>query len=114
MKKLMVVGMVAALCAGTAACTQTEQRTAGYGASGAALGALAGGALTGSGRGALAGAAIGATGATLMSTVAVNNRSEDTYSYRPHRQVRYVEHRATGHKYCNYQDKYGEWYKAPC
>lgn len=106
MKKIMIIGMVAALCSGTAACTQTEQRTAGYGASGAALGALAGGALTGTGHGALAGAAIGATGGALVGN-ATNDRVH-------RREVRYSKHHYSTHKYCNYQDKYGEWYKAPC
>lgn len=112
MKKIMTIGIVAALCSASAACTQTEQRTAGYGASGAALGALAGGALTGTGRGALAGAAIGATGATLASSAANNNRAyvAHTDRYRTH----YVERRGVHHRYCDYKDKNGEWFKAPC
>lgn len=114
MKKIMAISIIAAMCAGTAACTQTEQRTAGYGVSGAALGALAGGAISGTGRGAMVGAAIGATGATLMSTSA-NNRSERVYVVQPENRHRhYVEHRVVRHKYCDYKDKYGEWYKAPC
>lgn len=115
MKKIMTISIVAAMCASTAACTQTEQRTAGYGVSGAALGALAGGAISGTGRGALTGAAIGATGATLMSASANNNNSEKVYVVRPKSHYRrYVEHRVVKHKYCDYKDKYGEWYKAPC
>lgn len=88
-------GMIAgtALLALTmAACTAAEQRTAGYGAGGAAIGALAGGAIGGNTRGALTGAAIGAVAGTLIGASQTRN----------------------GVQYCRYRDNYGRVYEAPC
>lgn len=92
MKRIVVIGMTAALGLATAACTDNEKRVAGYGAGGAALGALAGGAIRGNGRGALAGAAIGAAAGTVVGAATTRN----------------------GVRYCNYRDQYGRLYEAPC
>lgn len=64
--RLTMIAVAGVLAFSTAACTTNEQRTAGYGVGGAALGALAGGAIGGNGRGALAGAAIGGVAGTLL------------------------------------------------
>jgi osmotically inducible lipoprotein OsmB len=62
MRKLLMVGAVAALASGTAACSGTERTISGA-AIGGAVGGVAGGALTGTwvgvGVGAAAGAAVG-------------------------------------------------------
>lgn len=122
--KLMTIGVIAALCASASACTQTEQRTVGYGASGAALGALAGGALSGSGRGALAGAALGGAAGAVVGTAATQKHvvyAEDDgvermhvrRMHRPVATVKVVQTR-TPVSYCDHKDAYGEVYKAPC
>ena len=90
--RLSMIAIVGALAFSTAACTTAEQRTAGYGVGGAALGALAGGAIGGSGRGALAGAAIGGVAGTLLGAAQTRN----------------------GVQYCRYRDSYGRTYEAPC
>ncbi|WJW79580.1 hypothetical protein [Bartonella sp. TP] len=126
--KLMTIGVIAALCASASACTQTEQRTVGYGASGAALGALAGGALSGSGRGALAGAALGGAAGAVVGTAATQKHvvyAEDDGVERVH--VRRMHHHPVGSvatvkvtqtrtpaSYCDHKDAYGEVYRAPC
>lgn len=92
MKRICVIAAVAVMGLTTVACTQQEQRTAGYGVGGAALGALAGGAIGGNGRGALTGAAIGAAAGTLVGVAQTRN----------------------GVKYCNYRDRQGRMYQAPC
>lgn len=90
--RFSMIAVVAVLALSTAACTTGEQRTAGYGVGGAALGALAGGAISGSGRGALTGAAIGAVAGTLVGAAQTRN----------------------GVQYCRYRDNYGRVYEAPC
>lgn len=92
LKRLSMIVMVSALGFATVACTQNEQRTAGYGVGGAALGALAGGAIKGNSKGALAGAAIGAAAGTVVGVATTRN----------------------GVQYCNYRDAYGQMYQAPC
>lgn len=92
LKRLTTVSFIAALSVASVACTQSEQRTAGYGVGGAALGALAGGAIGGNGRGALTGAAIGAAAGTVVGVATTRN----------------------GVQYCNYRDTRGRVYQAPC
>ncbi|AQS41018.1 MAG: Hypothetical protein BHV28_02960 [Candidatus Tokpelaia hoelldobleri] len=93
MKRICVIAAVAVMGLTTVACTQQEQRTAGYGVGGAALGALAGSAISGNkGHGALAGAAIGAAAGTVVGVAQTRN----------------------GVKYCNYRDRQGRMYQAPC
>lgn len=131
-KKLMTIGIIAALAASASACTQTEQRTAGYGVGGAALGALAGGALSG-GRGALTGAALGGAAGTVIGTATTRNQSRVVYGDYDDSGRRIVQHRrvlvrpagavATMKvtqtttptvRYCEQKDAYGETYRAPC
>ena len=90
--RLSMILVVGALALSTAACTSNEQRVAGYGVGGAAVGALAGGAIGGNGRGALTGAAIGAVAGTLVGAATTRN----------------------GVQYCRYRDRYGRVYEAPC
>ncbi|HWD12441.1 glycine zipper 2TM domain-containing protein [Pseudochrobactrum algeriensis] len=90
--RLSMIAVTAVLAFSTVACTTGEQRTAGYGVGGAALGALAGGAIGGNGRGALTGAAIGAVAGTLLGAAQTRN----------------------GVQYCRYRDNYGRVYEAPC
>jgi len=92
MKKFSTMIVIGLLGISTAACTNDERRVAGYGAGGAAIGALAGGALTGRTRGAVAGAAIGAVAGTLVGVAQTRN----------------------GVRYCNYRDRRGRIYQAPC
>lgn len=91
LKSLSTVAVAALLALSVAGCSQTEQRTAGYGVGGAALGALAGGAI-GGGRGALAGAAIGGASGVVVGAATADN----------------------GRRYCTYENRYGERYRAPC
>lgn len=90
--RLSMIAVAGLLAISTAACTTAEKRTAGYGAGGAAIGALAGGAIGGDGRGALTGAAIGAVAGTLVGAAQTRN----------------------GTQYCRYRDPYGRIYEAPC
>jgi len=92
MKKISTIMMVALMGLSAAACTNDERRVAGYGAGGAAIGALAGGALTGRTRGAVTGAAIGAVAGTLVG----------------------VTQTRRGVRYCHYRDRRGRLYEAPC
>ena len=92
LKRISMIAMVSAFGFAMVACTPNEQRTAGYGVGGAALGALAGGAIQGHGKGALAGAAIGAAAGTVVGAATTRN----------------------GVQYCNYRDPYGRMYQAPC
>jgi len=92
MKKISTLIMVSLMGISTVACTNDERRVAGYGAGGAAIGALAGGALTGRTRGAVAGAAIGAVAGTLVGVARTQN----------------------GVRYCHYRDRRGRVYEAPC
>ncbi|MGN8020676.1 hypothetical protein ACTJJ7_08140 [Phyllobacterium sp. 22229] len=94
LKSLSTVAVAALLAFSVAGCTTSEQRTAGYGVGGAALGALAGGAI-GGGRGALAGAAIGGVGGVAVGAATANNDGG-------------------GRRYCTYENRYGERYRAPC
>ncbi|GAB1583281.1 glycine zipper 2TM domain-containing protein [Phyllobacterium phragmitis] len=89
-KRLSMIVVSGLLALSTAACTTAEQRTAGYGVGGAALGGLAGAAIGGNSRGALTGAAIGAVAGTLLG--ASTSRQG----------------------YCRYRDPYGRVYEAPC
>ncbi|MCO4317553.1 hypothetical protein M8997_010190 [Phyllobacterium sp. 21LDTY02-6] len=91
LKTLSTVAVAAVLAFSVAGCTTSEQRTAGYGVGGAALGALAGGAI-GGGRGALAGAAIGGASGVVVGAATSND----------------------GRRYCTYENRYGERYRAPC
>ena len=91
LKSLLTIAVAGLLALSVAGCTTADQRVAGYGVGGAALGALAGGAING-GKGALAGAAIGGAGGALVGA-ATNNSSGG---------------------YCTYQNRYGERYRAPC
>lgn len=95
LKRISVLALVSVMGLSLAACTANDQRTAGYGTGGAALGALAGAALNkhDRGRGALAGAAIGGLGGAVVGA-ATNNRN--------------------GVQYCNYRDPSGRLYEAPC
>ena len=90
--RLSMIAIIGIAALSMTACTTSEQRTAGYGVGGAALGALAGGAITGSGRGALAGAAIGGVAGTLVGAAQTRN----------------------GVQYCRYRDNHGRVYEAPC
>lgn len=90
--RLSMIAIIGVAALSMTACTTSEQRTAGYGVGGAALGALAGGAITGSGRGALAGAAIGGVAGTLVGAAQTRN----------------------GVQYCRYRDPHGRIYEAPC
>ena len=69
LKSLSTVAVAALLAFSVAGCTTSEQRTAGYGVGGAALGGVAVGAAT------------------------ANN---------------------DGRRYCTYENRYGERYRAPC
>lgn len=93
LKSLSTIAVAGLLALSVAGCTTSEQRVAGYGVGGAALGALAGGAISGSGRGALTGAAIGAGTGVLVGAATSNN---------------------SGRRYCTYENRYGERYRAPC
>lgn len=90
--RLSIIVVTAVLALSTAACTSNEQRTAGYGVGGAAIGALAGGAIGGNGRGALTGAAIGAVAGTLLGAAQTRN----------------------GVQYCRFRDNNGRVFEAPC
>ncbi|GGB03173.1 membrane protein [Brucella endophytica] len=89
-KRLSMIIVSGLLALSTAACTTADQRTAGYGVGGAALGALAGGAIGGNTRGALAGAAIGGLAGTLIGA------SQSRQGY------------------CRYRDQYGRVYEDRC
>ena len=102
LKHFSVIAVIAALGLGSTACTQTEQRTAGYGASGAALGALAGGAIRGTSRAAMGMAALGATVGGLIANVGPHGKKQQTDRYgRPrdvvYKRVCYYKH---GRRYC--------------
>lgn len=124
--KIVTIGVLASICLGSTACTQTEQRTAGYGVSGAALGALAGGAIGGNGRAALAGATIGALGGSIVGNAVSHGYGQGqqpqavetrrTYYVQKQRPAAAVVVRPQQHlrRYCEYKDAYGETYKAPC
>lgn len=90
--RFAMIAVAGLLALSTAACTSNEQRTAGYGVGGAAIGALAGGAIGGNGRGALTGAAIGAVAGTLVGAATTRN----------------------GVQYCRYRDNNGRVFEAPC
>lgn len=92
MKRIAIIAVTAVLAMAASACTQQEQRTAGYGVGGAALGGLAGAAISGNGRGALVGAALGSVGGTFVGVAQTRNRVQ----------------------YCDYRDSYGRLYQAPC
>jgi len=94
-KKMSVLAVIAVFGVGTVACTSSDQRVAGYGGSGAVLGALTGAAVSGRGhrgRNAVRGAAIGAVAGTLLGVATTRN----------------------GVQYCSYRDGYGRIYEAPC
>lgn len=95
LKRISVFALVSVMGLSLAACSANEQRTAGYGTGGAALGALAGAALNkhDRGRGALAGAAIGGIGGTAVGA---------------------MTSKRNGVQYCNYRDNSGRTYEAPC
>ncbi|WP_412058880.1 hypothetical protein [Bartonella sp. DGB2] len=84
---------VVSLGAGLAGCTPAEQQVAGYGATGAALGAIAGGAIGGTGTATLTGAAAGAVAGGALGARTAKPRSA---------------------VYCKYVDPYGRIYEAPC
>ncbi|URR94783.1 hypothetical protein NBW16_03930 [Brucella abortus] len=90
--RLTMIAVAGLLAFSTAACTTNEQRTAGYGVGGAALGALAGGAIGGNGRGALTGCCDRCGAGTLLGAAQTRN----------------------GTQYCRYRDPYGRIYEAPC
>jgi len=92
MKKISTIITIGLMGLAVVACTPDERRVAGYGAGGAAIGALAGGALTGRTRGAVTGAAIGAVAGTLVGVARTQN----------------------GVRYCHYRDRRGRIYEAPC
>jgi len=94
-KKLLILVSMLGFAFGAAACTSNEQRVAGYGASGAALGALTGAAVSGKGkrgRNSVRGAAIGAVAGTVVGVAQTRG----------------------GVQYCTYRDDYGRLYDAPC
>lgn len=92
MKKFLAVTISCALAFSLVACTSTEKNVAGWGAGGAAVGAL-GGAAFGRGSGAvLAGAALGAVAGSLIGYARTKN----------------------GVRYCNYRDGKGRVYEARC
>jgi len=94
-KKLSVLTVIAIFGISAVGCTSNEQRVAGYGGSGAVLGALTGAAVSGRGhrgRNAVRGAAIGAVAGTLLGVAQTRN----------------------GVQYCSYRDGYGRIYEAPC
>lgn len=99
--RLFMSAGIALLALATTACTTAEQRTAGYGVGGAALGGLAGAAIGGNSRSALAGAAIGGVGGTLVG--AANSQNAQPTASGP-----------SPYQYCNYTDPYGRPYQAPC
>lgn len=101
-KRFIKIILLFALVSSLGACTQFDQRVAGYGTGGAAFGALAGGAITGTGRGALAGAAIGAAaGIAAGADGGEAPRYRKTY-YRDDSEL------------CTYRDAYNRLYQAPC
>ncbi|KAB0565554.1 glycine zipper 2TM domain-containing protein [Brucella pituitosa] len=83
---------VSVIAMASSGCTTAEQRTAGYGVGGAAIGGLAGAAIGGNTRGALTGAAIGAAAGTLIGVAQTRN----------------------GVQYCRYRDRHGRVYEAAC
>lgn len=99
--RLFISATIALMALATSACTTAEQRTAGYGVGGAALGGLAGAAIGGDTRGAMTGAAIGAVGGTLVG--AANSQNTQPAASGP-----------SPYQYCNYTDPYGRPYQAPC
>jgi len=92
MRTISTIIITGLLGLSVAACTQDERRIAGYGAGGAAIGALAGGALTGRTRGVVTGAAIGAVAGTLVGASQTRR----------------------GVRYCHYRDRRGRIYEARC
>jgi osmotically inducible lipoprotein OsmB len=89
MRKIFSVAAIAVVAATLGACTAREERVA----TGAGVGALAGGligaAVTGRGGGALAGAAIGAAGGAIVADAT-----------RPRRECVRVRYDAYGNAYC--------------
>ncbi|PRD43910.1 hypothetical protein C5748_08650 [Phyllobacterium phragmitis] len=90
-KRLSMIVVSGLLALSVAGCTTGDQRTAGYGVGGAALGGLAGGALGGT-RGALGGAALGGLAGVLIGSAQSRN----------------------GVEYCRYREPNGRVYEAPC
>jgi hypothetical protein len=93
MRTLLYSGLlISAIGLAASGCTTAEQRTAGYGVGGAAIGGLAGAAIGGNTRGALTGAAIGAAAGTLIGVAQTRN----------------------GVQYCRYRDRNGRIFEAAC
>jgi len=93
MRALLYSGLlISAVGLAASGCTTAEQRTAGYGVGGAAIGGLAGAAIGGNTRGALTGAAIGAAAGTLIGVAQTRN----------------------GVQYCRYRDRHGRVFEAAC
>lgn len=89
MKKMMSIAVIAVAAASLGACTAREERAASGAAVGAVAGGLIGAAVTGRGGGALAGAAIGAAGGAIIADAT-----------RPRRECIRVRYDAYGNAYC--------------
>lgn len=89
MRKMFSVAAIAAVAMSLGACTAREERAASGAAVGAIAGGLIGAAVTGRAGGALAGAAIGGAGGAIIAD-----------STRPQRECVRVRYDAYGNAYC--------------
>lgn len=89
MRKILSVAAIAVIAASLGACTAREERAASGAAVGAVAGGLIGAAVTGRAGGALAGAAIGAAGGAIVADAT-----------RPQRECVRVRYDTYGNAYC--------------
>ncbi|WP_336287477.1 MULTISPECIES: hypothetical protein [unclassified Bartonella] len=101
LKSILKITAVSAVGVSLVACSLDEQRVAGYGVGGAALGALAGTAVGNSPDAALTGAALGAVAGTVTG-VAVNQKKQQSQIIVQQPQM------------CTYRSRRGRVYQAPC
>ncbi|WP_455477943.1 hypothetical protein V3565_04095 [Bartonella sp. B10] len=125
LQSILRVAVVSAIGISTVACSVSEQRVAGYGVGGAALGALAGTALVGgAAQAALAGATIGAIAGTVTG-VAANQKEQNKVMIQQPSLCTYRGHGGKIYKapcpqnnqmpqLCTYRDVRGALYQAPC
>ncbi|WP_455476255.1 hypothetical protein [Bartonella sp. B17] len=107
LKSILKMTAVSAIGLNLVACSVSEQRVAGYGAGGAALGALAGTAIGGSTpSAALTGAAVGAIAGTITGAAA--NQRKQPHVIVQHPPV--VQQPSM----CTYRGRRGQVYQAPC
>ncbi|WP_455481849.1 hypothetical protein V4P56_05195 [Bartonella sp. B35(2025)] len=101
LQSILRVAVVSAIGISTVACSVSEQRVAGYGLGGAALGALAGTALIGgAAEAALAGATVGAIAGTVTGVAANQKKQPNIIVQQP--------------PLCTYHGRGGQVYQAPC